>query len=103
MESPNYPDSEESFDGFDSDDINDCHDRAIVIGESDIDISSIGSFDDDDASSQSDIESPVENNNQGQEQLVTCNSLWTTHLILTNLQQLPLTTLDCSTHNTLHT
>ena len=33
--SPNYSvsdtDSEESFDGFDSDDINDCHDRAIEI------------------------------------------------------------------------
>ena len=81
MASPNYSDSEESFDGFDSDDINDCHDRVIEIGESDIDISSIGSSDDDDdASSQSDIESTVENYNQGHEQLVTCNPLWTTNL-----------------------
>ena len=47
MASPNYSDSEESFDGFDSDDINNYHDRAIGIGESDIDISSIGSSDDD--------------------------------------------------------
>ena len=37
------------MDGFDSDDINDCHNRVNDIGESDIDISSIGSSDNDDA------------------------------------------------------
>ena len=48
--------------------------------KSDGDISSVGSSSDDDASSQSDIESAVENENEGHEQLVICNPLWTTDL-----------------------
>ena len=71
MTTPNYYDSEESFDGFDSDDINDSHNRANEIGESHSDISSIRSSDD--ASSQLDFESTVKNDNDNGEQLVMSN------------------------------
>ena len=87
--SVNYSDSEYSFNGFNSDDINDYHDTGSVINDSDLDVSSIGSSDvddgqsdidisslessdnNDDASSQSGIESTVENNNDDGEDLFT--------------------------------
>ena len=75
MAMPNYLDSEESFDGFDPDNINNCHDRAIEIGESDLDISSIGSSSDD----GSDIKSSFEMRMKAMK-LVTCNPVWTTDL-----------------------
>ena len=98
MASVNYSDSEESFHGFNSDDINDYHDTGNKINDSDLDISSVGSSDDDDGqsdidilsvessddnddtASESSIESTGENGNDDGEQLVTYNPVWTTDL-----------------------
>ena len=89
MASGNYLDSEESFNGFNSDDINDYHNNANKLNDSDLDISSIGSSDNDDGqpdidissvessddnddtASESSIESTGENGNDDGEQLVT--------------------------------
>ena len=98
MASVNYSDSEESFNGFNSDDINDYHDTGSVINDSDLDVSSIGSSDvddgqsdidisslessdnNDDASSQLGIESTVENNDDDGKDLFTYTPVWTTDL-----------------------
>ena len=98
MASVNYSDSEESFNGFNSDDINDYHDTGNEINDSDLDISSIGSSsdddgqsdidissvessdDNDDTASESSIESTGENGNDDDEQSVTYNPVWTTDL-----------------------
>ena len=98
MASVNYSDSEESFNGFNSDDINDYHDTGSVINDSDLDVSSIGSSDvddgqsdidnsslessdnNDDASSQLGIESTAENNDDDGEDLFTYTPVWTTDL-----------------------
>ena len=98
MASVNCSDSEESFNGFNSDDINDYHDTGSVINDSDLDVSSIGSSDvddgqsaidisslessdnNDDASSQLGIESTVENNDDDGKDLFTYTPVWTTDL-----------------------
>ena len=98
MASENYSDSEESFNGFNSDDINDYHNNANELNDSDLDISSIGSSDNDDGQSDIDIlsvesshdnndtasesciESTGENGSDDGEQLVTYNPVWTTNL-----------------------
>ena len=104
MASVNYSDDEESFHGFNSDDINDYHDTRNKINDSDLDVSSVGSSDDDDddddddgqsdidissvessddnddTESESTIESNWENGNDDGEQLVTYNPVWTTDL-----------------------
>ena len=98
MASVNYSDSDESFNGFNSDDINDYQDTGNVINDSDLDVSSTGSshVDDgqsdidilslepsdnnDDASSQLGIESTVENNDDDGEDLFTYTPVWTTDL-----------------------
>ena len=98
MASVNYSDSDESFNGFNSDDINDYQDTGNIINDSDLDVSSIGSshVDDgqsdidisslessdnnDDASNQLGIESTVENNDDDGEDLFTYTPVWTTDL-----------------------
>ena len=98
MASENYSDSEQSFNGFNSDDINDHHDNSNELndsdldissiqssdsddGQSDIDISSVESSDDnDDTTSESSIQSTGENNKDDGEQLVTYDPVWTTDL-----------------------
>ena len=98
MASVNYSDSEKSFTGFTSDDINDYHDTGNKINNSDLDISSVGSpdnddgqsdidissvessDDNDDTASESSIESTGENGSDDGEQLVTYNPVWTTDL-----------------------
>ena len=98
MASGNYSDSEQSFNGFNSDDINDHHNNSNELndsdldissiqssdsgdGQSDIDISSVESSDDnDDTASESSIQSTGENDNDDGEQLITYDPVWTTDL-----------------------
>ena len=98
MATGNDTDSDQSFNGFNSNDINDYHDKVNELNDSDLDISSIGSSDDDDGqsdidissvessddnddtASESSIESTVENGNDDSEQLLTYNPVWTTDL-----------------------
>ena len=98
MASGNYSDSEQSFNGFNSDDINGHHDNSNELnhsdldissiqssdsddGQSDIDISSVESSDDnDDTASASSIQSTRENDNDDGEQLVIYDPVWTTDL-----------------------
>ena len=98
MASGNYSNSEQSFNGFNSDDINDHHDNSNELndsdldissiqpsdsddGQSDIDISSVESSDDnDDTASESSIQSTGENDNDDGEWLVTYDPVWTTDL-----------------------
>ena len=57
MATGNDTDSDQSFNRFNSDDINDYHDKVNELNDSDLDISSIGSSDDDDEQSDIDISS----------------------------------------------
>ena len=98
MATGNDTDSDQSFNGFNSDDINDYHDKVNELNDSDLDISSIGSSDNDDeqsdidilsvyssddnndTQSESSIESIGEDGNDDGEQLVTYNPVWTTDI-----------------------
>ena len=97
MATGNDTDSDQSFNRFNSDDINDYHDKVNELNDSDLDISSIGSSDDDeqsdidissvyssddnnDTQSESSIESIGEDGNDDGEQLVTYDPVWTTDL-----------------------
>ena len=55
MATGNDTDSDQSFNGFNSDDINDYHNKVNELNDSDLDISSIGSSEDDNGQSDIDI------------------------------------------------
>ena len=98
MATGNDTDSDQFFNRFNSDVINDYHDKVNELNDSDLDISSIGLSDDDDeqsdidissvyssddnndTQSESSIESIGEDGNDDGEQLVTYDPVWTTDL-----------------------